>query len=291
MMTFTKKASGEMNTRIVERFRIQSEFEGPDKLFWKIANDMLSVLTVTTIHGFCFQLIRNGIFTDFFHDAKIISETEKSSKVKKLFDDWFTFSLSNFDQSQINLIIREKKYLLSAFNRIFNDPEIRISWRELDFEKIQPSSMDKILSNSFDLNGLSRSIDNFKSLNLDDENNHSAFEKIVYIFQKSGPDIVDSLEKFKIYADLFESIKRLDGERTHKKKTPPRAAPSPPRHRGGRETPSRRRARTRGCPASWTPPPACASTRWKSGCPCSSRSVSRWRSACRRRASWPSKSC
>ena len=220
MMTFTKKAAGEMNIRLNDRFIEQSQMEGDDRKFWEIANDVLPVLTVTTIDGFCRKLITGGFFPHLSPDAKIIFNAERTNQVKKIIDEWFLYSIQHIDQSILNIVLREKKSLLFAFTNIFNDPELRISWKKFDIDQIRPDSVKDILIQSFQINGLPESIEAFKRLDLDTESNRSAFEKMISIFQNSAPDLIDSVDKFKIYAELFSSIKKLDGERTQKKKTP-----------------------------------------------------------------------
>src|SRR5690606_15178841 len=84
MMTFTKKAAGEMSIRLSEKFQEVSSEEGEDQKFWVIANELLPVLTVTTIDGFCRKLITLGYFPHLSTVAKIIFETERTLHVKEM---------------------------------------------------------------------------------------------------------------------------------------------------------------------------------------------------------------
>src|SRR5690606_1286361 len=88
MMTFTKKAAGEMSIRLSEKFQSVSSEANEDQSFWIIANELLPVLTVTTIDGFCRKLITLGYFPHLSTEAKIIFETERTDQVKELVEEW-----------------------------------------------------------------------------------------------------------------------------------------------------------------------------------------------------------
>ena len=62
MMTFTNKAAGEMSIRLTERFIEMNETQDLDKEYWRLANESLPMLMVTTIDGFCRKLITAGYF-------------------------------------------------------------------------------------------------------------------------------------------------------------------------------------------------------------------------------------
>jgi ATP-dependent exoDNAse (exonuclease V) beta subunit len=72
MMTFTKKAAGEMSIRLAEKFQQLALEESEDQSYWIIINDHLPLLLVTTIDGFCRKLITSGYFPHLSNEAKII---------------------------------------------------------------------------------------------------------------------------------------------------------------------------------------------------------------------------
>ena len=55
IMTFTKKAVGEIIERINDTFDLKSKNEDELKKYWVMAKDNIQFLTVSTIHGFCFK--------------------------------------------------------------------------------------------------------------------------------------------------------------------------------------------------------------------------------------------
>ena len=220
MMTFTKKAAGEMSIRLTEKFLEKSQEEGPDQEFWITANELLPMLMVTTIDGFCRKLIALGYFPHLSTEAKIIFDTERTDQVSELVEKWFSECSDIISQDVLDIVIREKRDILSAFTHVFSDPGLRLAWKKFNVDEIHPSSIGKLLSQSFQLNKLEESLAAVHSLDLDEESNRSAFEKVVATFQASGLPVVDSVDKFRIYTELFAPIKRLAGEMTAKKKSP-----------------------------------------------------------------------
>lgn len=220
MMTFTKKAAGEMSIRLSEKFEERSLTVHEDQKYWIISNELLPILTVTTIDGFCRKLITLGYFPHLSTEAKIIFDLERTDQVRKLVEEWFKLSSDKVNQDVLDIVIREKKALLSSFTHIFSDPGLRLSWKKFNFKGVSPDSLQELLTQSFTLNKLDDSLLAVQSLEIDSPQERSAFEKVVATFQETGLPVVDSVEKFNIYKNLFSLIKKLDGERTAKKKSP-----------------------------------------------------------------------
>lgn len=220
MMTFTKKAAGEMSIRLTEKFETQAEEASEDIELWKIANECLPMLMVTTIDGFCRKLITMGYFPHLSTEADIIFETERTDQVQEIVDTWLNEKSESIHPSILEVVIREKRALLSAFTNVFNDPGLRLNWKKFSLSEIDPKNVGKLLQDSFELNDLESSLVAIHALDIPEESERSAFEKVVATFQASGLPVVDSVEKLSIYVNLFAPIKVLQGERTASKKSP-----------------------------------------------------------------------
>jgi ATP-dependent helicase/nuclease subunit A len=220
MMTFTKKAAGEMSIRLTDRVLEVSRDTQVDKDLWEIVNESLPMLMVTTIDGFCKKLIASGYFPHLSTETKVIFNPERTDQVRSMVDEWFKDRGHSLMPEVMDIFIREKKQLLSAFTNVFNDPGLRLAWKKFRIQEIHPSTIGKILSQSFELNDLSSALAGIHALDLPVESERSAFEKNVAKFQASGLPVVDSVENFNIYATLFEPIKSLQPERTESKKDP-----------------------------------------------------------------------
>lgn len=219
MMTFTKKAAGEMSIRLTEKFEDIAKTTDSDPELWKTANELLPMLMVTTIDGFCKKLISTGYFPHLSTEADIIFSPERTDQVRELVEQWFENHSENVSPEVLDIVVREKRALLSAFTNVFSDPGLRLAWKKFDLKDIHPSSLGQLLHRSFILNEIESALVPVHALELDNEKDRSAFEKVVAAFQNSGLPVVDSVEKLKIYCQLFEPIKVLRGE-SGKKKSP-----------------------------------------------------------------------
>lgn len=217
MMTFTKKAAGEMSIRLTEKFEEISTSVDSDQSMWKIANECLPMLMVTTIDGFCRKLITMGYFPHLSTEAKIIFSPERTDQVRELVESWFTERGSKLDPAVLDIVIREKKALLTSYTNVFSDPGLRLAWKKFSLNEIDPKNLGRLLTQSFELNDIQSALGAIHMLDLNEESKRSAFEKTVASFQASGLPIVDSVEKFSIYVSLLAPITRLAGERGEKK--------------------------------------------------------------------------
>lgn len=220
MMTFTKKAAGEMSIRLADNFIEMTQIEGENQKYWILANEILPSLLVTTIDGFCRKLITLGYFPHLSTEARVIFATERMNQVREIVEDWFSERSSQFSSDMLDIVIKEKKSLLNSFYHIFSDPGLRIAWKKFDQSEIAPDFIPKTLSRSFTLNNLEESLLAIGNLDLDEESGRSAFEKIVAQFQATGLPRVENWKTLKLYSDEFSKLKRLDGERSAAKKTP-----------------------------------------------------------------------
>ncbi len=219
MMTFTKKAAGEMNIRLTERFLEMASTGGSNQSYWQTANEALPLLLVTTIDGFCKKLIALGYFPHLSTEVDIIFDAERSDQVGKLLGQWFSDRAPELDREIQDIIVREKRDLLAAFTHVFSDPGLRLAWKKFDPAETAPESLGDLLGRSFFLNKLDEALLAIHALELDEEKDRSAFERLVATFQATGLPTVESVEKFTLYAEVFSKIPRLDGERTARKKS------------------------------------------------------------------------
>lgn len=217
MMTFTKKAAGEMSIRLSDRIQKISLVTEENKELWLTANESIPLLTVTTIDGFCRKLITQGYFQNLSTQADIIFETERIDQVTELLGLWFEERGSKVPREVADIIIRQKEDLLSAFSRIFNDPGLRLQWKTFSLKDSHPEKLPDILMKSFKLKQLDQALLKIHQLDIPSEK-PSAFEKVVEKFQKTGLPEVDSVDKLHNYAAIFAEKSRLSPEMTETKK-------------------------------------------------------------------------
>lgn len=219
MMTFTKKAAGEMSIRLTEKFQETSLETGSDQEYWKIANEVLPMLMVTTIDGFCRKLITLGYFPHLSTEAKVIFAPERTDQVRELVENWFISSSDKIDPAILDIVIREKKHLLSSFTNVFSDPGLRLAWKKFSLDEISPASINELIKESFKLNTLKDALAAIHALEISADSERSAFEKVVANFQNTGLPEVKNVENFRIYEQLFSTMGTLYGEKTAAKKS------------------------------------------------------------------------
>jgi len=147
MMTFTNKAAGELGLRLKDRFELQQKVE-PEDNRWKLATKALEYMTVGTIHGFCFKLLRQGFFPDISSEIDVISDAESSERIYELYESWFTANETRVKENQpllYEIIVSHKKEVLEVMRSIFNSPDLRIMWKNHDITSSLGKSLESHL--------------------------------------------------------------------------------------------------------------------------------------------------
>lgn len=151
LMTFTKKAAGELSLRLKKRLDEQCALF-PQESLWEIARESIGVMTVSTIHGLCHKLLTSGDIPDFDPELDITSEIDLHHKIDQLFQRWY----DSLDDSirllpTIKTFIANRESLLSSLLGIFSAPELRLMWRNLSPKQLLGGDPSMILKDCYRL--------------------------------------------------------------------------------------------------------------------------------------------
>lgn len=146
MMTFTKKAAGELSIRLEKEFKAMPYVDEPNKEYWEKIDENLGYLTVSTIHGFCFKIIKMGIFPGVSGDQDILTESEFQDRLFEIFDKNLLQLQNDDNQEIVDLILRDKMNVFNSIKSIFSDPTLRNLWGNLSTEQ-DPESLDLTIFN------------------------------------------------------------------------------------------------------------------------------------------------
>jgi ATP-dependent exoDNAse (exonuclease V) beta subunit len=211
MMTFTKKAAGEMSIRLTDRFQ---ELRSSDEL-WEVAASNLPVLLVTTIDGFCRKLITGGYLPHLSTEAKVIFWPERMDQVKLIYEKWFATEAPKLDGALLDLVLREKNEILNGLCGVFSDSSLRMAWADFSPKSLDEKAIGKVLHDSFYLENLDQDLSAIQLVELPPQD-LGAYEKNIQLLQNTGLPVVDSVEKLTIYAEIFSNI-RLSAPSKNKK--------------------------------------------------------------------------
>ncbi|MCK5073266.1 MAG: UvrD-helicase domain-containing protein [Bacteriovoracaceae bacterium] len=125
VMTFTRKAAGEL------KIRLQNRISGINGARWEITKDIVDKITVTTIHGFCHKLLSSGYITDCSAKFEIIGDLELRGKIGKFFKLWCLGKKDERNPAVLN-VLNHHVQVGNAINDIFLSSELRLMWRDID---------------------------------------------------------------------------------------------------------------------------------------------------------------
>ena len=140
LMTFTKKASGELSLRLQSRFqkgleRANHDLEEIPSIYWEAAISAINYMFVGTIHSFCYRLILEGHIPGFTGSEEMISDLEVVDKIDKLFSLWIEQNEEKLKEDGLEFIIINKKLFRTQLKQIFSDTDIRLLWTKYDEEQ------------------------------------------------------------------------------------------------------------------------------------------------------------
>lgn len=154
MITFTRKASGELATRIRERVNekiIGLEQSGATDThlnYWRAVEENLHLIFVSTIHSFCQRILaQKSVFVPV-QEIEIVDDVIYQHKIRKLFEEYLKINETHIPLSYLLFSSDVEK----AIQKIFLNVESRLKWGEapdvLDESKMFTemfSQMQKIL--------------------------------------------------------------------------------------------------------------------------------------------------
>lgn len=189
LMTFTKKAAGEMSIRMMKRLDdlCEERENETDNEFWIVVRQHLSMMNITTISSFCHKLIAQGNFPDISTDVQILSSVEFKNKINTLFNQWFVSKNNSLGQ----VFEANSKALIKAMIDIYQSPELRMMWKV----PVVKSSSAEELKNYLEV--MSQEL------------------SLLELFEASMPSDVDNKEKTKgwfVFLQGFFAFKDVNGE-------------------------------------------------------------------------------
>ena len=156
LITFTRKSTAEIRLRVKKR--MEEEVSGKD--VWKSVLEALPLLTISTIHGFCSLLLRQGFFQGFGRSFEIMSEIERRKWIENLFAEWFEFEKKkgSFDSEEKNYetIIANVHSIINGLVKIFNDPALRNAWKKFQVDSMKNVGLDTFMKKYLFCTGLEK---------------------------------------------------------------------------------------------------------------------------------------
>lgn len=135
LMTFTKKAAGELAIRLHTEFKAMLRGDEENQFYWEQLCESLSYLNVSTIHGFCFRLIKMGFFPAVSADQTILTDSEYSDLIYEIFDRYLDeYASQKAEKEFVHLLLKDKQNVFKSIKAIFADPTLRLSWRDVKLE-------------------------------------------------------------------------------------------------------------------------------------------------------------
>jgi ATP-dependent exoDNAse (exonuclease V) beta subunit len=153
LMTFTKKAAGELEIRLNAEFEEALLNSEEDQVYWEAILQNLGYLNVSTIHGFCFKLIKQGFFKGISADQEILTESEFKESISEIFEKWL-LEESHKNTEIYDIIIKDKGNVLNSILAIFSDPTLRNNWKQTQATEIHVKNSDEIVNDLFKIHGL-----------------------------------------------------------------------------------------------------------------------------------------
>ena len=133
LITFTRKSTAEIRLRMKRRMEEEVSQEGAEKIYWRNVLEALPLLTISTIHGFCSLLLRQGFLPGFGRSFEIMNEIEGKKRIEKLFVEWFECEKEkdSFEREKkdYDVIVANRRSIVNGLVKIFNDPVLRKSWK------------------------------------------------------------------------------------------------------------------------------------------------------------------
>lgn len=212
LMTFTKKAAGEIYERLIHRIEAQIEIVEESLEHWIIVKNAIDFMTISTIHGFCYKLIGQGLVPGVSSSIGIISESEYREKIGKLYERWFENHLDEIPSEEFRKIISlNSNQIIKSMLNIFGSPEIRLMWKNLSFSTIE-KDMSDVWNKIWDLLGVDELwTDPIDLIPFSDYSDKPWFQVLQKIQQKYKDIDSWKLEDFEYSIEMFDSISRLTG--------------------------------------------------------------------------------
>lgn len=212
LMTFTKKAAGEIYERLVQRVEAQIEIAEEDLEYWLIIKNAVDFMTISTIHGFCYKLIGQGLIPGMSSSVGIISESEYREKIGKLYERWFENHLDEIPSEEFRKIISlNSSQITKSMLNIFGSPEIRLMWKNLKFENIE-SDLNSTWPKIWDLMGVDELWNNPIDLAPFSDYSDKTWFQVIQRIQSKYKNKTDwELSDFEYSINMFDEISRLTG--------------------------------------------------------------------------------
>ncbi|WP_290733839.1 UvrD-helicase domain-containing protein [Halobacteriovorax sp. JY17] len=212
LMTFTKKAAGEIYERLVQRIEVQIESTQDNLESWLIIKNAVDFMTISTIHGFCYKLIGQGLIPGVSSSVGIISESEYREKISKLYERWFENHLEEIPSEEFRKIISlNSSQITKSMLNIFGSPEIRLMWKDLKFENLEKDSSE-IWPKIWELLGVDELWNNpIDLIPFSEFSDKPWFQVIQKIQNKYQGKTQWKLEDFEFSIEMFDGISRLTG--------------------------------------------------------------------------------
>ncbi|MBC7539269.1 MAG: UvrD-helicase domain-containing protein [Bacteriovorax sp.] len=211
LMTFTKKASGEMSVRMMKRIEeileeARADDDGSDFIFWSQVRQNLSSLNITTIHGFCHRLLRLGFWSEFPQDINLVSSIEHKDKLQKIFDKWFAENQKTLDP----IFLASSHSLLAAMIEIFSSPELRVLWTDPKSSISSEIEIDHFFSQLIDVKGYRSLFEDSIDLQAPEKEKSKKWYDLLIQFNEImiNHGLISS-SNYLMYGEFFKTISRF----------------------------------------------------------------------------------
>lgn len=132
MITFTKKAAGELSTRIQERIELMTHNLSNDNnasfelKFWDQVQKNLHLISVSTIHSFCQKVLSQKIVHLPVGSFDLVDDIVYADKIRRLFVQYLEMHQALYEKETLLF----SQDIQRAIVKIFQSVELRLKWEK-----------------------------------------------------------------------------------------------------------------------------------------------------------------
>ena len=216
LITFTRKSTAEIRLRVKKRMEAKVLEEEGGKI-WESVLAASPLLNISTIHGFCSLLLKQGFFPGFGRNFEIMSDIEGVQRIDKLFVEWFKFEKEkdSFKKEEKNyeIIAANRQFVVAGLVKIFNDPSLRNKWKNFQFIDGKNKKLNDFMKEYLSCMGLDKVF--VERVDVDINKNSKKWELLLKNFYELADQYeIGTVEGIEAFEQLLSSVRIIPPRKT-----------------------------------------------------------------------------